>query len=76
MSSCEKCWNDAHSLADAYGSVAEAYQHLLEERRNAPCTPEEQAGPDATACPDCNRKTRHQWTGECMACGKRPEEAR
>ena len=36
MASCEKCWNDAQGRA-------EDYQQLIEERKDNPCTPEEQA---------------------------------
>jgi hypothetical protein len=36
------------------------------ERR---CTPEEQAGPDATKCPACKRKTVHQHTHLCQVPG-------
>lgn len=66
MSACEKCWSDAHG--DPYKSVAEEYERLIEERRDRPCTPEEQAGPDAKPCPQCGgRRVLHQHTGECMA---------
>jgi hypothetical protein len=41
---------------------------LLEERKEHPCTPEEQAGPEALECPVCHRKTLHQYTREPM-CG-------
>jgi len=66
MSSCEKCWRDAHR-GPQY-SVAEEYSRLIDERKDTPCTPEEQAGPDAKVCPTCTRKTLHQYTGEPM-CG-------
>ena len=58
MSSCEKCWRDSR-----YG---ENYSEVLESRRDNPCTPEEQAGLDATECPVCHGRTVHQHTGECM----------
>jgi hypothetical protein len=61
MSSCEKCWSDSRWL--------ENYHEVLARRDGATepkCTPEEQAGDDATNCPDCGRRTRHQWTRECM----------
>ena len=65
MSACEKCWRDAH-----YGdvdSVAVRYHELLVERAGHPCSPEEQAGPYAKPCADCNgRLVLHQHTGECM----------
>jgi hypothetical protein len=48
-----------------------AYRALIRERDAAGirCTPEEQAGPDATLCEKCNRMTRHQHCRICMACG-------
>lgn len=57
MSACEHCWAEAGGDVDRYGE-------LLKVRE---CTPEEQAGPDAKACPNCGRMTLHQFTGECMA---------
>lgn len=67
MSSCEKCWRDAH--ADfPYTDVSEEYGRLMSERKDNPCTPEEQAGEFSETCADCDRKTVHQATGECMAC--------
>ncbi|NIR32919.1 MAG: hypothetical protein GWN84_27220 [Gammaproteobacteria bacterium] len=68
MSACEKCWRDAHR-GYPRTDVAEEYRRLLAERDGHPCTPEEQAGLDATECEQCGRRTRHQITGECMACG-------
>lgn len=63
MSSCEKCWSDHYVLGIDYGD-------LVKQREANPCTPEEQAGPDATQCPTCQRLTLHQSTGECMyGCG-------
>lgn len=61
MSCCEKCYVD--SMA-----TGRRYMDLLEERKANPCTPEEQAGPDAGECPKCHRKTLHQHTREPM-CG-------
>lgn len=74
MSACEKCWRDAHRGPQF--DVADEYRRLIEERRDHPCTPEEQAGPDATECPTCHRRTLHQITRECMtSCGARHGEA-
>ena len=73
MPSCEKCWADAHRpFADR--SVPEEYARLLETRDAAghTCTPEQQAGPDATECPACHRMTAHQLCRVCMACGHDP----
>ena len=65
MPSCEKCWADAHR--DPYKSVVEEYERLVKERT---CTPEEQAGPDASICFRCNGiRTIHQHCGICMSCG-------
>lgn len=58
MSSCEKCWRDSRG--------ADNYSELLKSRRGDPCTPEEQAGPDASECSLCKRMVIHQHTGECM----------
>lgn len=43
VSMCEKCWADAY---DPYlgGSQAERYNELLKERKDSPCSPEDQAG--------------------------------
>jgi len=57
MPTCEKCWSDAR------GDLA-MYEKLLDTR--LPCTPEEQAGPDAKRCPACGRMTLHQHCGKCM----------
>jgi len=67
MSSCEKCWADAATGGD--------YMRLLKSREANPCTPEEQAGPDASVCEVCGRKTMHQYTGERM-CGCTSPKAR
>ncbi len=60
MSACEKCWTDSRSGED--------YQQILNSRQAHPCTAEEQAGPAATQCPQCQRLTVHQYTHEPM-CG-------
>lgn len=46
MSSCEKCWGDAYlrSVNHPMKSQAEHYSDLIEERKNNPCAPKEQAG--------------------------------
>ena len=59
MATCEKCWTDA-------GGNSVKYRELLNERKGCPCTPEEQAGLDATVCPACKRKTVHQHAKVCM----------
>lgn len=63
MPSCERCWSDSFLAED---SIAK-YHELIESRE---CTPEQQAGPDATLCESCERITRHQHCGVCMICGK------
>lgn len=75
MSSCEKCWADAYRLELAgEGSQPRIYERLIVERKDKPCTPEQQAGPDARICLDCKRKTVHQITGECVICNKKFED--
>ena len=71
MPSCEKCWSDSRSAA-IYEELA--YSRLLDERDKAgkTCTPEQQAGPDATRCEKCDRMTRHQHCHVCMVCGSEP----
>jgi hypothetical protein len=66
MSSCEKCWADSRTGGD--------YMRLLKERESNPCTPEEQAGPDAGQCPVCKRMTMHQYTGEAMCGCTQPDQ--
>ena len=56
MASCEKCWRDSNGNPDEY--------HRLIGSRY--CTPEEQAGEDATICPKCNKRTVHQYAKVCM----------
>ena len=68
MASCEKCWRDANR--DPYGNVADEYDRLLHERAARPCTPEQQAGDDATECPRCERRTMHQYAKVCTICGE------
>jgi hypothetical protein len=44
---CEKCWGDAYfrwRFVDGTKSQSEHYRELLEERKDNPCTPEEEAG--------------------------------
>jgi len=65
MASCEKCWDDSYSYGEGDGRV-DRYIKLLAERRNRPCSPEEQAGPHATECRTCKRRTYHQHAKLCM----------
>jgi len=72
MPSCEKCWKDAGYIAHSkMTSKAEEYYKLVEQRDRdgETCSPEEQAGTEATICPVCERKTVHQYAKVCMACG-------
>lgn len=64
MSACERCWYMAHR--PGISDPVSEYHRLLTTNR---CTPEQQAGPGVTTCAACGRQTRHQHTGECMACG-------
>ena len=56
MSSCEKCWSESR--------MHDNYHELI--KKIPGCTPEEQAGPFATVCPKCKRKTLHQMTRQCI----------
>jgi len=60
MPGCEKCWGDAYMRmrCDSSKSQAEYYRDLLNERKDNPCTPEEQAGLDAKKCPNCGRMAK------------------
>jgi len=46
MSVCEKCWSDAgcRVYSDTSKTKAEHYFDLLKERKDNPCTKEEQVG--------------------------------
>lgn len=72
MASCEKCWRDSRRAE--YEGDHMAYQRLLRERdaRGEQCTPEQQAGEDASECPICKRMTVHQYAEVCMICSWRP----
>ena len=72
MPACEKCWGDAYG----FGDQAEKYRELLKQRaaEGRVCTPEQQAGPDATDCPKCKRRTLHQHCRICMNCGYNTEQ--
>lgn len=42
---CEKCWGDAYLRMLVTGkSQAECYRELLDERKDNPCSAEDQAG--------------------------------
>ena len=63
MAACEKCWRDSR--------LEDNYQEVLYSRFDTPCTPEEQAGPDASECKLCKRYTVHQYAKICMICSYR-----
>jgi hypothetical protein len=45
VSACEKCWEDAYLIMRSTGVSQEiAYERLLADRKDNPCTPKEQAG--------------------------------
>ncbi|HZJ25879.1 MAG TPA: hypothetical protein VFF40_02520 [Acidimicrobiia bacterium] len=47
MSACERCWTDAYRESRMFGgSQVDHYRRLIEERRDRPCSVEEQRGPD------------------------------
>lgn len=77
MSACERCWTDAYmrTMSEPGTDQATHYAALVAERAGNPCSPEDQAGPGATECTACGRQTRHQYTGQCMACGYDPPSA-
>ena len=44
---CEKCWSDAYLRSRlTHRSQADCYSEILEERKDNPCSAEEQAGID------------------------------
>lgn len=63
MAACEKCWRDS-------GGDPDLYRDLIEQRKDNPCSPEDQAGEDAKLCPMCGRKAVHVHCHVCMACGR------
>lgn len=66
---CEKCWSDAYlNTLGTTKTQAERYGELMDERKDNPCTPEQQAGEDAKECPKCKRRTVHQIVGDCIIC--------
>jgi len=70
MAACEKCWGDAYKRMITTGlDQAECYKQILFERREEPCSPEEQAGEGATKCPKCKKYTMHIYCHVCMNCG-------
>ena len=71
MASCEKCWSDSYMRMSENPMMGqtEHYHELLKERKDNPCTLEEQAGTDAFICNSCNKKTVHQHTKRCLNCG-------
>lgn len=50
---CEKCWGDAYLrwMGNPEHTQAEHYAALLEERKDSPCTAEEQLGREAARTP-------------------------
>ncbi len=45
MAACEKCWADAGMIAMlTNGSIAWEYERLSQERKDHPCSPEQQCG--------------------------------
>jgi hypothetical protein len=57
MAACEKCWADAYMRSIGSGkSQSDCYYELLEERKNNPCTPQEQAGDYWDEEKQCDRR--------------------
>lgn len=70
MAACEKCWTQAYNRMLVTGkSQTECYQELIKLNN---CTPEEQAGIDASKCQECNRKTVNPNAAQCMNFGWTP----
>ncbi len=71
MATCEKCWDDAYMRTHSEPMICQVdhYYNLLKERKENPCTPEEQAGAGATECPKCKRITVHVYAKVCTNCG-------
>ena len=48
MPACEKCWADAgrRAMSDPSKSKSEHYMDILKERKDNPCSKEEQEGTD------------------------------
>jgi hypothetical protein len=66
MAACEKCWGDAYMRSMWNGkSQAQNYQDLLQERKDNPCSKEQQTGEfiDGGDCPTCGGA----WKG-CPRC--------
>jgi len=67
MPGCQKCWNDAGlRAASAMRSKAECYEEIMNERKDSPCSPEQQAGIRAGTCKKCKRETMHEINKMCM----------
>ena len=61
MPSCEKYWNDAHSRAmSQHKSITDCYKELLEERKDNPCSPREQAGDFWDEENQCDTRVKHE----------------
>jgi hypothetical protein len=57
MAGCEKCWGDAFRESHFTGKDQyECYKKLLEERKDNPCTPQEQAGDYWDEEKQCDRR--------------------
>jgi hypothetical protein len=61
MSACEKCWGDAfmREMSEPTKIQAEHYADLVQERRENPCSPREQAG--QWWCEMCMTDSRNEW---------------
>ncbi len=68
MASCEKCWDDAGMRSRFNGkSKIECYNEILEERKDTPCSPKEQAGQfwdEKTQSDSRNKKQKDPYKGE------------
>jgi len=68
---CVRCMSDATACAwETSKDAWDVYDRLTKERiGERACTPEQQAGPEASDCLACNRRAVHPVDGVCVACG-------
>lgn len=66
MPACEKCWGDAYFRHTATGKDQhDCYRELLEERKDDPCSIEDQAGEWWDEENQCDKRhTRAAWRDE------------
>jgi len=67
---CERCHQDSLAIAwERQADPEDIYEHLQTVRiGELACTPEQQAGPEASDCLNCNRRAVHPADHTCRAC--------